>query len=101
MSDGIRISAQQSPTDMTTRITATISELVLQQAPMMVMEEIIRGIAARYVEENYAAIAAKIDQQAIANLAVAKAGQNISASIDLNTQAIVADVLDKAKPRRR
>ena len=46
-----------------------------------VFEIVCEKIAERYVEEHYAEIAGKLDQNAIANLAVAAAGRKIAEEI--------------------
>jgi hypothetical protein len=45
------------------------------------MRLVAEKIAERYVEEHYAEIVAKLDQQAIANLAVADSGKKIAEEI--------------------
>lgn len=45
------------------------------------LNEIVQQIAKKYVEENYAQLVSKLDQQAIANLAVADSGKKIAEEI--------------------
>lgn len=46
-----------------------------------ILIEVVQQIAKRYVEENYAQLVSKLDQQAIANLAVADSGKKIAEEI--------------------
>lgn len=45
------------------------------------LHEVIRQIAERYVSEHYTELVSKLDQQAIANLAVAESGRKIAEEI--------------------
>jgi hypothetical protein len=62
-------------------ISATFEETIAASVPFAIYEEIVRLIAQRYVEENYAEIVSKLDQQAIANLAIADSGKKIAEEI--------------------
>lgn len=46
-----------------------------------IIQEIVRAVADRYVTEHYGEIVSKIDQQAIANLAIAESGKKIAEAI--------------------
>jgi hypothetical protein len=46
-----------------------------------ILHEVVRLISERFVEENYASLVSKLDQQAIANLAVADSGKKIAEEI--------------------
>ena len=46
-----------------------------------ILHEVVHLIAERFVEENYASLVSKLDQQAIANLAVADSGKKIAEEI--------------------
>lgn len=52
--------------------------MMMESTERGIIEEIIRVVASRYVEENYPQLVALLDQQAIANLAIAEAGQRIA-----------------------
>jgi len=45
------------------------------------LQAVVEKLADRFVEENYTQLAAKLDQQAVANLAVAGAGKKIAEEI--------------------
>lgn len=57
------------------------SAIISDHAKMAIIDEIVRLTAKRYVEEHYTDLVAKLDQQAIANLAVADAGKKIAEEI--------------------
>lgn len=46
-----------------------------------VLDEVVHLIAEKFVKENYGELVAKLDQQAIANLAVADSGKKIAEEI--------------------
>jgi len=65
--------------DNSTQITAIFSDgLFFTRYATAIAEQIAKVLAERYVQEHYAEIAAKLDQQAIANLAMAKAAKDIA-----------------------
>jgi len=53
----------------------------LTEFPEAIFGEVVRQIAARYVEEHYMEIAARLDQNSIANLAIAEASKKIAEEI--------------------
>jgi hypothetical protein len=65
----------------------SVSDLLNGYMANAFAHEVTRILAERYVEENYPALVAKLDQQAIANLAVADAGKKIAEEI--RTQPVV------------
>lgn len=77
---------RESPGTMDTDLGATIerSEL-LQLTGELILQKASTMIAERYVEENYVRIAELLSPEAVANLAVAAAGNSISRSIDHST----------------
>jgi hypothetical protein len=62
-------------------VRATFEETVARECMDAIVGEIVQSIAAKYVEEHYAEITAKLDQNAIANLAVAESGKKIAEEI--------------------
>lgn len=79
--DAVQIKSFRSPTDNCSYMSVKISDIISEYSANAVVHEIVRLAAARYVEENYAAIAAKLDQNAIANLAIAEASKKIAEEI--------------------
>lgn len=77
------INVHRSPIDDTTVLSAKINmtDIMSAQGAHILLVEILRAIAQRFVEEHYAEIAAKLDQQAIANLAIAEAAKKIAEEI--------------------
>ena len=63
-------------------------EFLLQKTEMMVLEKAAQSIADEFVKQNMPSILARIDQQAIANLAIADGANAIK------------DMLDKKLPDR-
>lgn len=53
-----------------------------------IISEIVQRVAERYVQENYTALIASLDPQAIANLAIADAGKKIAEEIRLKPTVI-------------
>ena len=80
MSD-IQISHVQSIADDHEIIWAKFKVPYLTEFPEAIFQEVVRQIATRYVEEHYQEIAAKLDQNAIANLAIAEASKKIAEEI--------------------
>ena len=75
-----------SPTDPCgsgmTVVAKIPSSIFLDDYGARILEhEICRAVAEKYVAEHYAEIVAKLDQNAIANLAVADAGKKIAEEI--------------------
>jgi hypothetical protein len=78
----VQIKTYPDPTGNKFTIAATVDqEMMAEASAMMLIERIMHLVAERYVEENYPALVAKLDQQAIANLAVADAGKKIAEEI--------------------
>lgn len=69
--------------DFSSTICAKFSQDILSGGAVRfeLLSRIIGLIAERYVEEHYSEIVAKLDQNAIANLAVADAGKKIAEEI--------------------
>lgn len=57
------------------------SEILCSAMPAAIMAKIAQSVADKYVEEHYAEIAARLDQNAIANSAIAEAGKKIAEEI--------------------
>jgi hypothetical protein len=72
-----------SATDDSTYLQAKIPSVTMlsENAAAAIYAQICREIAERYVHEHYAQIAAKLDQNAIANLAIAEASKKIAEEI--------------------
>jgi len=68
-------------TDVTMMIKVPASDVVTRQIEWELIHEIVRQVATKYVEENYQKLASLLDQQAIANLAIADAGKKIAEEI--------------------
>jgi hypothetical protein len=83
MSDPVEVKTAKSVSDNSTYIQAKISDvsLITEHMAMAIYRNISEQIAERYVRENYAQIAAKLDQNAIANLAIAEASKKIAEEI--------------------
>lgn len=62
-------------------VAAHFDYYLQQDVAHLIESEVVKQIAARYVEENYAQLVAKLDQVAIANLAIAAAGQAVAKEI--------------------
>ena len=62
-------------------VLATFEDSIARNCMDAIVGEIVQSIAAKYVEEHYAEIAAKLDQNAIANLAVAESGKKVAEEI--------------------
>jgi hypothetical protein len=59
----------------------SVNSIVSEHTGALLVREIAKAIAERYVSEHYAEIAAKLDQNAIANLAIAEASKKIAEEI--------------------
>src|SRR5258708_316501 len=77
----IKLTTHLSPSDPSKMCVAAHFDNHLQVAAQLIEIEVVKQIAARYVEENYAQLVAKLDQVAIANLAIAAAGQAVAKEI--------------------
>ena len=80
----IKITTYRNVNDMGITISAQVSDVTTAMdnyAAAELVHEIARLIAERYVAENYAELVKNLDQQAIANLAVADAGKKIAEEI--------------------
>jgi hypothetical protein len=82
MSEPIEFRSGRDVASNKTLIQASMDDIALMRMlPGAVLDLIARGIADRYVEEHYGEIAAKLDQNAIANLSIADAGKKIAEEI--------------------
>ena len=79
----IQVTSQRYADRPAIAITATVSDsdMMLNRVQDAILANICERIAERYVEEHYAEIAARLDQNAIANLAIADAGKKIAEEI--------------------
>jgi hypothetical protein len=77
----IQISHCPSMGDNSEMIVAKFTTPILCEFPDAILVEVVQQIATRYVEEHYAEIAARLDQNAIANLAIAEAAKKIAEEI--------------------
>jgi len=68
------------PMDNKFSVTATFEDYPILMGSAL-LTEIVQQLARKFVEENYAQLVSKLDQQAIANLAVADAGKKIAEEI--------------------
>ena len=78
----MKISHTKSITDGSEIIMAQFETPFLCEFPEAIFREVVNQIATRYVEEHYGEIAAKLDQNAIASLAIADAGKKIAEEIE-------------------
>lgn len=62
-------------------VTIDDSEFLYRRTAHAILEIIAQKVADKYVEEHYGEIAARLDQTAIANLAIADAGKKIAEEI--------------------
>lgn len=60
---------------------ASFDSIISSQLPEIIFAEVVRLIAQKYVEDHYEEIAAKLDQNAVASLAIAEAGKKIAEEI--------------------
>lgn len=81
--EGVSIHSHEDPNSTDRFITARFSQEVLMASTMAdaLVVEIMRKIAERYVEEHYGEIAAKLNPEAIANLAIAESARKIGEEI--------------------
>ncbi|SRR6266851_2929861 len=81
MKEEIEISVYRNATNMKTTIAASIQDHLGAEMCSAILRLVAEKIADKYVEEHYAELAAKLDQQAIANLAIADSGKKIAKEI--------------------
>jgi len=84
MSDDVTVKVYTSPPGedtMTIAASFSPSQCVTARFPDFLIDKVVTLIAERYVSEHYAEIITKLDQQAIANLAIADAGKKIAEEI--------------------
>lgn len=81
MSEDIKVQTYRSPNDFKTTLAVSFHDQLIESATVAVFQRVIDFIAQRYVEENFPQIAAKLDQNAIANLAIAEASKKIAEEI--------------------
>src|SRR2546429_99451 len=79
----VEIKTANSVDDGSTYVQAKFSDadLFAERSADAIHELVCRVIADRYVQEHYAEIAAKLDQNAIANLSIAEASKKIAEEI--------------------
>ena len=79
----IELTHHTSAVDMTVNYVAKVNTLALmdEHAVTAMYRLICEKVAERYVAENFPQIAAKLDQNAIANLAIAEASKKIAEEI--------------------
>ncbi len=68
---------------MTYAVKFSTLDVVNEQSAIGIIQQIVRLVAERYVQENYPQLVAKLDQQAIANLVIAESGKKIAEEIRL------------------
>ena len=78
---GIEVKTYRSPVDMKTTFAATIQDTLCEATAFGLARLIAEKIADKYVEEHYVEIAARLDQQAIASLAIADSAKKIAEEI--------------------
>jgi hypothetical protein len=81
----ITIAVYKHSTEAKMTVTATFTESLI---PEMILRLVVEKIAERYVEERYLELIAKLDQGAIANLAVAEASKKIAEEIRMRPVVI-------------
>lgn len=81
MSEEIEVKMYRSSNDYKITLAATFENAICGSMPSAIMKLVAEKIAERYVDEHYAEIVARLDQQAIANLAVADSGKKIAEEI--------------------
>lgn len=79
----VQVSSYRHPSDAKSCVTATFDDYMGTDRGFVdgLVSLIAEKIAAKYVEEHYGEIAARLDQNAIANLAIADAGKKIAEEI--------------------
>jgi hypothetical protein len=81
MSEEIEVKLHRDSFDTKLHLVATFEQVFCRSMAHEVIRQVAEKIAERYVQEHYAEIVAKLDQQAIANLAVADSGKKIAEEI--------------------
>src|SRR5271167_3879576 len=83
MSEPIEVKMYPHVTDygVTMAVKLNPSDILCSAMPAAILAKIAQAVADRYVEEHYAEIAARLDQNAIANLAIAEASKKIAEEI--------------------
>lgn len=80
---GLKVTKYRNSTEYSTMYEVTLPDTFLfsDQFAYEVVRQIAEAVATKYVDEHYAEIAALLDQNAIANLAIADAGKKIAEEI--------------------
>jgi predicted transcriptional regulator len=84
MTEEVKTEIYRSATDDSMTISAKfgpLTNIINAHSMQVLVQRIACAIADRYVAEHYAEIMAKLDQNAIANLAIAEAGKKIAEEI--------------------
>lgn len=81
----VEVTTHRSVTSDTTHIVAKFSDvtLVTENMAVAIYKIVCERIAERFCQEHYADIAGKLDQEAIANLAIAESAKKIAEEIRL------------------
>lgn len=79
----ITLTTHQHHEDRSFTVAARVSEdeKMVRNLTEEIFSRIATAVADRYVEEHYVEIAARLDQNAVANLAIADAGKKIAEEI--------------------
>jgi hypothetical protein len=87
---GIEVSAQQrlSEGGAVTMLTALIHDSVQVKiySEGLLLEQIITAVAAKYVEDNYSAIVAGLDQKALSNLLYVEISKQVASTFEPKKQ---------------
>ncbi len=86
----IKVDTYASQADDSVHISAKISmsDVITENASVIIMKEICSAIATRYVQDYYPEIASKLNQNAIASLSIAEAAKKIAEEIRLKPTII-------------
>jgi hypothetical protein len=86
----MEVTSGKSPSDGSSFVMAKFTDTALIDRSLAteIFSRIAAMIAERYVEEHFAEIVAKLDQNAIANLAVADAAKKIAEEIRMRPEII-------------
>ena len=81
--EGVKVNVFKSPTKPETMYGVTLQDqlLISSEFSFNILHTIAEKVAERYVEEHFAELSAKLDQNAIANLAIADASKKIAEEI--------------------
>src|SRR6266702_6782177 len=84
MIEDMKVSVFRSPTELSTMYGVTMLDRLLgsDDFAYSILHTIAEKVAEKYVEEHYAELTAKLDQNAIANLAIAEASKKIAEEIE-------------------